>query len=93
MAADNNKTLTVSGNIVTTPLRVQGGIKTDPVRVGGGVSFTGADPYEGAYEITPTNETQVLETTHKKLAHNIIINPIPSNYGLITWNGSILTVS
>ena len=29
----------------------------------------------------------------KKFFKNIRINPIPSNYGLITWDGSVLTVS
>lgn len=49
--------------------------------------------YEGAYEVTPSSEMQVLETKHKRMTDNIIINPIPSNYGLITWNGATLTVS
>ena len=37
--------------------------------------------------------TQTLETDSLYMQGNITINPIPSNYGLITWNGSILTVS
>ena len=49
--------------------------------------------YHGEYTVTPTLETQTLETEGFKLIDNIIINPIPSNYGLITWNGSVLTVS
>jgi len=49
--------------------------------------------YEGAYEFTPTQETQTVPTAQRVLLENIIINPIPSNYGLITWNGSVLTVS
>ena len=51
------------------------------------------DPYEGPYEVTPTQDTQVLSTAMKMAAEDIIINPIPSNYGLITWDGSVLTVS
>lgn len=51
------------------------------------------DPYTGAYEITPSAETQVLETKNLRMTDDITINPIPSNYGLITWNGSTLTVS
>ena len=38
-------------------------------------------------------ETQTLATAEKTVLENIVINPIPSNYGLITWNGSVLTVS
>lgn len=49
--------------------------------------------YDGATEVTPTQETQTLETQGFRLLENIVINPIPSNYGLITWNGSVLTVS
>lgn len=49
--------------------------------------------YDGPIEITPSRETQVLETQGKILITNIVVNPIPKNYGLITWNGSVLTVS
>lgn len=49
--------------------------------------------YTGVTEITPTTTEQVLETSNKVVTRNIVINPIPSNYGLITWNGSTLTVS
>ena len=52
-----------------------------------------ANNYTGEYEATPSKETQVLLTENKVLAQNITINPIPSNYGLITWDGSTLTVS
>ena len=51
------------------------------------------EEYGGAAEITPSTETQVLNTGGKHVAQNIVINPIPSNYGLITWNGLTLTVS
>ena len=49
--------------------------------------------YEGEYEVTPSEETQTLATDSLYMRSNITINPIPSNYGLITWNGSTLTVS
>lgn len=49
--------------------------------------------YEGEYEVTPSDETQTLDTDSLYMRGNITINPIPSNYGLITWNGSVLTVS
>lgn len=49
--------------------------------------------YRGSYVVTPTQETQVLETNRLMMTNNVTINPIPSNYGLITWNGSTLTVS
>ena len=49
--------------------------------------------YEGEYSVTPTAEAQVLDTDHLYLMDNIIIEAIPSNYGLITWSGNTLTVS
>lgn len=52
-----------------------------------------ADPYTGETVITPTQEEQVLATTGLIIPTDITIKPIPSNYGLITWNGSTLTVS
>ena len=50
-------------------------------------------PYEGEYVFTPTSETQTVPTKDKVLLDDIIINPIPNNYGLITYNGAIIRVS
>ena len=49
--------------------------------------------YTGDYTITPSAEVQVLQTNGLVCYDNITIEPIPDNYGLITWNGSTLTVS
>ena len=49
--------------------------------------------YQGPYNITPTQNTQILNTNYKLAMDDIVINPIPSNYGLITWDGSTLKVS
>jgi len=49
--------------------------------------------YEGSYTVTPTEQTQTLPTGNRLLGQDIIVNPIPSNYGLITWDGSKITVS
>lgn len=51
------------------------------------------EAYAGDYAITPGAEAVVLSTKDKRMTDDVIINPIPSNYGLITWNGSALTVS
>ena len=51
------------------------------------------DYYEGPYEYTPTQEEQTVTIQGLMATRNITINPIPSNYGLITWNGATLTVS
>ena len=52
-----------------------------------------ASKYKGEYEFTPSSEIQEIQIEGEIATQNIIINPIPSNYGLITWNGSVLTVS
>lgn len=49
--------------------------------------------YEGSYDFTPTEDMQILNTKDKQTRENIVINPIPQNYGLITYNGSTITVS
>lgn len=51
-----------------------------------------AGDYMGEYNFTPTNETQEIPTADKTLTQNIIINPIPSNYGLVSYDGSILSI-
>lgn len=49
--------------------------------------------YDGAYNVTPAREAQTLLTNGKAMRHNVVVAPIPSNYGLITYNGYELTVS
>ena len=49
--------------------------------------------YAGAYEVTPSAQTQTLDTNGLMMTANVTVNPIPTNYGLITWDGSTLTVS
>lgn len=62
-----------------------------------GVSFGGEsyrpEQYDGPIDITPTTDSQTLATEGKLVTENITINPIPNYYGLITWDGSIITVS
>ena len=82
---------------LTQPALITYDIKQKPVLIGTitrAVSTqTELPPYSGPYVFTPTRERQVVETNERHLQSDIIINPIPKNYGLITWNGSILTVS
>ena len=44
--------------------------------------------------VTPTQNTQTVtaDAGYGGLG-TVTVNPIPSNYGLITWDGSALTVS
>lgn len=55
--------------------------------------YVDVQTYTGAYEVTPSAETQTLDTEGLRLTRPVVVNPIPNNYGLITWNGSFLTVS
>ena len=49
--------------------------------------------YSGSTDFIPSTEIQVINTADTVVNQNIVIEPIPKNYGLITWNGSTLTVS
>lgn len=49
--------------------------------------------YAGPYEYTPAADAQVITIGGLRATSNITINPIPSNYGLVTWNGAYLTIS
>lgn len=52
-----------------------------------------AEDYTGETTVTPTQATQVFQTEGKRVLHDFIVNPIPNNYGLITYNGQFITVS
>lgn len=44
--------------------------------------------------VTPASTRQIITADPGFNAiGSVVIEPIPSNYGLITWNGSVLTVS
>jgi len=49
--------------------------------------------YTGPLEFTPSEEQQTIDAAGKAVLENLVINPIPNNYGLITWDGRVITVS
>ena len=51
-----------------------------------------APPYEGEYEVTPTEETQILETDGKTMTADVVVNSIPQDYGRIVYDGVILRI-
>ncbi len=80
------RTITVTATLSNPAIGASAELST-PVKI------TDLPVYDGAYEVTPTRETQVLDTALKTMTGDVIVKPVPSNYGLITWNGSTLTVS
>ena len=51
------------------------------------------DHYVGPYEVTPTETAQLLCTAGLLMDDDVTVAPIPSNYGLISWDGTSLKVS
>ncbi len=84
---------TVIVGVISTEEQLLGKISSDQHLVGIINIPTKQEEYRGIYEVTPSREMVELQTNGLSMARNVIINPIPSNYGLITWNGSVLTVS
>ena len=83
----------VSVSDVLLPVAVATSAVNIPVQVAASYQMREGEIYDGPYEFTPTQETQTVSTAEKLLLENIVINPIPQNYGLITYNGSFITVS
>ena len=52
-----------------------------------------AQHYTGTTTVTPSAVTQTLPVAGLLMEADVVVAPIPQNYGLITWNGSTLTVS
>lgn len=76
----------LNGNLATgSRMLIQGNV------INGGAKSLPA--YTGSYTVTPSQTEQILLTDEMRMTGNITVEPIPSNYGLITWNGSFLTVS
>ena len=78
-------TLSVSGGLSCS-------LSSKPIT--GELTIAGSIPsYHGETEITPSDETQTVQCAGLMMSENITVNPIPSNYGRISWNGVTLTVS
>ena len=80
--------------IINWGATLSGNIKTSAISLNGGaICGAGQQRYEDSYIVTPTRYTQTLPTSNKLLTSDVIVNPIPPEYGLITWDGVVLTVS
>ena len=85
--------LEIGSNAVELPLSISVGDTTIASVLDPPFMPVYPDAYPGPYEVTPSSEAQVLPTAHCTMTGDLVVEPIPSNYGLITWNGSTLTVS
>ena len=56
-------------------------------------SVAGAPRYDGDYVFTPSQQEQTIPIKDLMARQDITIEAIPNNYGLITWDGSTITVS
>lgn len=82
--------LTVSGGEARLSLHEQGGAS---LSLSGEYVGSMPPPYAGSYSVAPGASAQTLATEGKFMEHDVVVGAIPSNYGLITWNGSVLLVS
>lgn len=86
------------------PLKIAGGDSL-PLKVSGGdridlqmerVRYIYQDDrpaYIGPYTVVPGPAAVTLATEGKRMTSNVIVDKIPQNYGLITWDGAKITVS
>lgn len=92
-----NGTLSSAGEltcVLSIESGLSGGLSSDGTLKGALSAATGETPvYHGPYEFAPTTRTQTVHVAGTVMQEDLIVDPIPSNYGLITWNGSTLTVS
>ena len=77
----------------TLPMDVTSSEETIGMDIGAEYVMSSTDPFEGSYEYTPSEQTQTIPIEDLRATQDIVINPIPSNYGLITYNGVSITVS
>lgn len=80
---------------ITSNIGSISGSLSPPSNISGELSiptYVDVDIYDGITEITPTTEQQVLQTYNKTVTRNIVVNPIPENYGRLLYSGNTLTV-
>jgi len=91
MAAEGRmKEITASGVRVVKIGSGQGAGTMKQTGSGGG---SAVPTYHGETTFTPSQNQQIVQVSGYRMADDITIEPIPSNYGLVTWNGAVLTVS
>ena len=92
-SGDNALNVNIAASNYSASIEQENSAVNIPVKCDIGIYQGEYHPYTGEYEFTPSSEEQVVEIRNKVAVRNIIINPIPQNYGLVEWNGSTLTIS
>lgn len=77
------------------PIRMTVKDLNEPARMGvqTPIVTSSVEDYTGPYAVTPGDSRQVLRTNNRRTTQDIVVEPIPQNYGKITYNGSVITVS
>lgn len=79
--------------VVGADADLAGGTINTTAEIAATIRIVDPEYYEGETTFTPSASAQVIPTRNLVMTEDITIEPIPSNYGKITWNGSYLTVS
>lgn len=74
------------------PMTVEDGSITLDVSIGTAYEVVAGETYDGPYEFTPSEEEQTALTDGKVMDGNVVIHPVPSNYGKVSWDGSNITI-
>lgn len=85
--------MTVAESTQQVKLNVSASVESFALGLATAIQVVTGEHYHGAVEITPSSEEQVIHTEGLFVDDPITIKAIPNNYGLITWDGSALTVS
>ena len=85
--------MTVAESTQQVNLNVSASVESFALGLATAIQVVTGEHYHGAVEITPSSEEQVIHTEGLFVDDPITIKAIPNNYGLITWDGSALTVS
>ena len=85
----------VIGGEITLVQQVDGVISLDLANDGSPGLFMPIVPnvYTGSIEVEPSAEAQTLVTHGLTVMQDIVIDPIPVNYGLVEWDGRKLRIS
>ena len=85
--------MTVAESTQQVKLDVVASVESFALGLATAIQVVTGEHYAGSVEFTPSAEEQVIHTEGLFVDDPITIKAIPNNYGLITWDGSAITVS